>query len=212
MTEKEVMLVYRKAQRHLNRSDVVLQRVIKTVGPCTLRHNTDHFYQLVRSIVSQQISTKAAAAIAGRLELALGKRGITASSVRKASDDTLRAAGLSTNKILALRDLAEKVASRQVRLAALHELSDEEVIESLVQIRGIGRWTAEMFLIFALGRLDVLPVGDLGLRSGVQKQYELDEAPGKIELTSLGEPWRPYRSIATWYFWRSLSAVPQPVI
>jgi DNA-3-methyladenine glycosylase II len=207
---KELALLFRKAQRHLTRRDAVLERMIKSIGPCTLRHGPDHFRLLTKSIVSQQISTKAAAAIFARLETALAPKGINAAAVLKARETTLRQAGLSNGKTLALRDMATKVLSGQIHFSELPALPDEEVIANLVQVRGIGRWTAEMFLIFALGRIDVLPVDDLGLRVGVQKQYELAELPGKREVTEIGERWRPYRTVATWYFWRSLGALPQP--
>jgi 3-methyladenine DNA glycosylase/8-oxoguanine DNA glycosylase len=125
------------------------------------------------------------------------------------TDESLRAAGLSANKVRSLRDLAEKVHTKAVPLARLHEMEDEEVIAHLLPVRGIGRWTAEMFLIFSLGRLDVLPVDDFGLRAGVRDVYTLGELPDKASLIERAEAWRPYRSIATWYFWRSRGVVPQ---
>lgn len=200
---------FRKAQRHLARRDPVLKRLIAAVGPCTLTFHADRFALLTRSIISQQISTKAAHSIRTRLEQALGPAGITPATIRKASDETLRSAGLSANKARSLRDLADKVHSGSVALDEIQVGTDEDVIEQLVPVRGIGRWTAQMFLIFGLGRLDVLPVDDLGLRVGVQRQYELPEPPRKAQLIELAEPWGPYRSVATWYFWRSLGFVPQ---
>jgi DNA-3-methyladenine glycosylase II len=199
--------MFAKAQRHLSRRDPVLKRLIKQIGPCTLVPNPDGFSVLVRSIVSQQISSKAARSISARLEESLG--GIRPKNLLRAKDETLRAAGLSVAKTRAVRDLAEKVHGGEVPLNRLPEMPDEEVIECLLPVRGIGRWTAEMFLIFSLGRFDVLPVGDFGLREGVRRQYELDEQPGKQELEKLAEPWRPYRSIATWFMWRSFGPVPQ---
>jgi DNA-3-methyladenine glycosylase II len=200
---------FSQAQRHLARRDPVLRRLIRTIGPCTLVYRPDRFGSLVRSIVSQQISTRAAAAIAARLQETVGKGRITPAAVLNLSNQALRSAGLSAAKAAALVDLAKKVQDQSVPLRRLHRLGDDEVIASLIPVRGIGRWTAEMFLIFALGRLDVLPVDDWGLRSAVQKQYELAEPPTKDWLAELAEPWRPYRSIATWYFWRSLGFVPQ---
>lgn len=194
-----------KAQRHLGRRDAVMRRLIKAVGPCRLEPRPDRFYALVRSIISQQISTKAASSITGRLEVTLGKRGICPESILHTSEEALRSAGLSAGKIRALLDLATKVHEGEVPLDTIHELTDEEVIETLIPVRGIGRWTAEMFLIFSLGRLDVLPVDDLGLRVGVQRHYQLPERPGKVEITAIAEPWRPFRSVATWYLWRSLA-------
>lgn len=196
-----------KAQRHLARRDPILKQLIAAVGPCTLRSNPDRFLALVRSIISQQISTRAAAAIAGRLVETLKPNAITPAAILRAAPETLRQAGLSEAKTRSLRDLAQKVDDGSVPLRALHRLADEEVIATLTPVRGVGRWTAEMFLIFSLGRLDVLPVDDWGLRVGVQRQYGLAEPPGKASLRELGEAWRPYRSIATWYFWRSLNGV-----
>lgn len=209
MAKKLVPAEYQKAHRHLSRRDPVLRRVIRTVGPCTLRVNGNHFGLLVASIISQQISGKAAESISARLHAALAPAGISVDGIRKAKEDLIRGAGLSKAKTRAVRDLAAKVHAREVELHTLHQHDDEEVIAQLLPVFGIGRWTAEMFLIFSLGRLDVLPVADLGLRAGVQRHYELKELPDKAQLQELAEPWRPYRSIATWYVWRSLGGVPQ---
>jgi len=202
-------MICHQARRHLSRRDPILREIIRVIGPCTLRHNPNGFAVLVHSIISQQISTKAATAIRNRLWAALGPLGLTPARLRKASDSKLRLAGLSAAKVLALRDLAHKVHQKHVPLDDLHELSDEEVIECLLPIRGIGPWTAQMFLIFSLGRLDILPVADFGLRAGVQRHYKLRKLPNKDRLHKLAEPWRPYRSIATWYIWRSLGGVAQ---
>lgn len=200
---------FQKAQRHLARRDPILKGLIKHVGPCTLQHNPDGFAVLARSIISQQISTRAALAVGGRLLKALGRSGLRPRSILSAGDETLRQAGLSAMKVRSLRDLAEKCLAGDVPLKKLPELEDEEIIATLVPVRGIGRWTAEMFLIFSLGRLDVLPVADYGLRAGVQKHYCLDELPNKEALVKIGESWRPYRSVGTWFIWRSLGGVPQ---
>ncbi len=193
-----------RARRHLSRRDAVMKTLVKAVGPCTLQTNDDHFDVLARSIVSQQISTKAAAAIAGRLVKALGRRGLSPAALLDLDDDALRAVGLSANKQKSLRDLAQKCHAKEVPLKDLSHMPDEDVIAALLPVRGIGRWTAEMFLMFSLGRRDVLPVADFGLRSGVQKAYGLAGLATKNELEDLGEAWRPFRSIATWYIWRSL--------
>jgi DNA-3-methyladenine glycosylase II len=200
---------YTKARRHLARRDAVLKRVMTAIGPCTLRHEPDGFAALVRSIIAQQISTKAAASIHARLLQALGRKRMRPAALLALSDDELRAAGLSASKVRSLRDLADKIHTGVVPLDRLPEMADEDVIAALVPVRGIGRWTAQMFLMFSLGRPDVLPVDDLGLRAGVQQVYELAELPRREALTELGEPWRPYRSVATWYFWRSRGFVPQ---
>jgi DNA-3-methyladenine glycosylase II len=201
--------IYTKARRYLARRDPVLKKLIANVGPCTLQPSEDRFAVLVRSIVSQQISSKAAISISSRLCEALGKRGICPRAIAKASDEELRSSGLSASKSRAVRDLTDKVLARQVVLGTIHNRADDEVIEHLLPVFGIGRWTAEMFLIFALGRLDVLPLADLGLRVGVQRQLGLSDIPTNADLTKLGETWRPFRTVATWYFWRSFGPVPQ---
>ncbi|MCS7046078.1 MAG: DNA-3-methyladenine glycosylase [Gemmataceae bacterium] len=200
---------YEKARRHLARHDAVMKRLIDSIGPCTLHPDHDHFGTLVRSIIAQQISTKAARAIAERLVKVLGRRGLRPESILEASDETLRGAGLSANKARSLRDLAQKCCDGHVPLRRLADLDDEAVVETLTLVHGIGRWTAEMFLIFSLGRLNVLPVGDYGLRAGVQKHYQLGRLPDRDTLTALAQPWRPFCSIATWYIWRSFGNVPQ---
>ncbi len=207
--DPEITKMFHQARRHLSRRDPTLRELIRPIGHCTLRHNSDGFAVLVHSIISQQISTKAATAIRGRLITSLAPAGITVASVRKARDLQLRQAGLSATKIRSLRDLAEKVHHGHVPLDKLHELSDEEIIECLISVHGIGPWTAQMFLIFSLGRLDILPVADFGLRAGVQQHYKLRKLPDKDRLHKLSEAWRPFRSIATWYIWRSLGGVAQ---
>ncbi len=155
---------FRKAQRHLSRCDPVLAPLIKRVGPCTLQPGAEPFPSLVRAIIAQMISTKAALAIGGRVEASLQPHGLTPATVAAASAEALRGAGLSRTKAQALIDLATRAERGDLPLDRLAELTDEAVIECLVPVRGIGRWTAEMFLIFSLGRLDVLPVDDFGLR------------------------------------------------
>lgn len=198
-----------KAQRHLARRDPVLRRLIKQVGACTLRINANGFEVLARSIISQQISWKAANSIGNRLITSLGKAGLSPVAIHRAGEAKLRSAGLSANKMRALKDLAGRCHRGELSLEDLPGLPDEEVIERLVPVYGIGRWTAEMFLIFSLGRLDVLPLADLGLRAGVKRQYELSDMPAKEELVLRAEPWRPFRSVATWFIWRSFGNLPQ---
>jgi DNA-3-methyladenine glycosylase II len=200
---------YQKAQRHLSKRDPVLKKVIASVGPCTLQPVPTPFVVLVRSVMSQMISTKAAASIFARLESAAGPGGLSPGSVLAVGEQGLRGAGLSMSKVRALTDLATRAQTGALPLDQLAELSDEEVLAHLLPVRGIGTWTAQMFLIFCLGRLDVLAVDDFGLRAGVQEQYGLPDLPGRADLLQRAEPWRPYRSIATWYFWRSRGFVPQ---
>jgi DNA-3-methyladenine glycosylase II len=210
VTQKNALTAaFRKAQRHLSGRDETLEKLIASIGRCTLQLNPEPFLVLVRSIVSQMISTKAALSIYARLESAAGADGVTPANLLALGGGPLRAAGLSGAKALALLDLAGRAQSGELPLARFSELGDDEVIAHLVQVRGIGTWTAQMFLIFCLGRLDVLPVDDLGLRAGVQACYNLDALPGRAALRERAEPWRPYRSVATWYFWRSRGGVPQ---
>src|SRR5260370_23309816 len=178
---------HRTARRHLARRDALLKLLMQFVGPCTLTVDPDHFGVLARSILSQQISTKAARAIHGRLLHALPRSGLKPAAFLRLTDEKLREAGLSANKVRSLRDLAEKVQTKTVPLARLHAMEDEDVISHLIPVRGIGRWTAEMFLIFSLGRLDVLPVHDLGLRARVRDFYALAELPDKAFLLERGE-------------------------
>lgn len=199
--------ILQKARRHLSRRDAILKPLIRAVGPCTLKHNPNHFEILVRSIISQQISTKAAIAIGNRFLAKVRK--FQPKSILAASDDDMREAGLSRGKQASLRDLAQKCSDGTVPLKKIAVMEDAEVIERLIEVRGIGVWTAEMFLIFSLGRLDVMPVGDYGLRAGLLKHYALDELPKKERIHELTEVWKPFRSIGTWYIWRSLGGVPQ---
>lgn len=199
----------RKAQTRLARRDPILRQLMKTIGVCTLLPNPDGFTVLVRAIVSQMISTKAAASISARLERELSPGGLKPAAILAASAEKLRGVGLSRSKALGLIDLASRVESGLLPLDDLSGRTDEEVVSLLVPVRGIGVWTAEMFLIFSLGRLDVLPVDDLGLRAGVRLAYGLPEMPDRATLRALGEPWRPFRSVATWYLWRSRGVVPE---
>jgi DNA-3-methyladenine glycosylase II len=194
---------YRKARRHLCRHEPAFKNLITRIGPCTLEPQSDGFRLLVRAIVSQMISTKAAASIFAKLEARLGRRKLTPAAILALEETALREVGLSGAKARSLRDLAERVGSKALPLARLPRLDDDDVIKHLVDVRGIGRWTAEMFLIFSLGRLDVWAVDDFGLRAGVQDLYGLSELPTRAAMRELAEPWRPYRSVASWYLWRS---------
>jgi DNA-3-methyladenine glycosylase II len=200
---------YAKARRLLVRRDPVIAGLIKRHGPCGLanRQHEDAFKALTHAIISQQLSTKAAATIARRFD-ALFDGHPTASAIARLNDDQLRAVGLSSQKIRYMRDLSAKVADGSVPLDNVNELADEDVIESLTRVKGIGRWTAEMFLMFRLHRPDVLPVDDLGILKAVQRAYGLRKMPRPDRLTKIGEPWRPYRSVACWYLWASLGNKP----
>jgi DNA-3-methyladenine glycosylase II len=200
---------FRKAQSRLSRRDPILRKVVKTVGACTLQPNPDGFNILVRAIISQMISTKAAASIAARLARELCPDGLKPGAILAASVEKLRGVGLSGSKVCALLDLAGRVESGLLPLDDLARRTDEEVVSLLTPVRGIGTWTAQMFLIFSLGRLDVLPVDDLGLRAGVRDVYGLPEMPGRAYLMEAAEKWQPYRTVATWYFWKSRGFAPQ---
>lgn len=192
------------------RRDPLLAAIIRKHGACKLgeaRDRFDHFAMLVRAIVFQQLSTKAATTIHGRL-LEATANGMTPAALAAVTDEQLRSAGISRQKAGYLRDLCEKVAAGVVPLHAVDTMTDEEVIVALTQVKGIGRWTAEMFLIFRLQRPDVLPLGDLGILTAIQKVYKLRKKPTPARMLKLSEAWRPYRSIASWYLWRSLDPPP----
>jgi len=201
------------AVAHLRRADPVLARVIGSIGPFTLEPRGGSFPALARAIFFQQLAGPAARAIMRRVLDLLGTddaRFFTPQEFLSATDDDLRAAGLSRQKLSYLRDLAEKFASGQLRDDEFAALEDEEAILRVASVKGIGRWTAEMFLIFSLGRPDVLPVDDLGVRRGFQQVYGLDGLPSPEQMRSIAEPWRPFRSVGTWYMWRSLGvALPE---
>lgn len=194
----------------LARRDPVIGELMRRHGTCGLARaqHTDPFRALIRAIVSQQLSTRAAATIFARFE-ALFETGFpSAAEVRAISDDRLRACGLSSQKLGYLRDLCRRVEDGSLPLDALDRMSDDDVIGALTQVKGIGRWTAEMFLMFRLHRPDVLPVGDLGIVRAVQKVYGFRKTPTPERLVRLGESWRPYRSVACWYLWASLGNAP----
>lgn len=185
------------------RRDKALSEVIDMVGEYKLRKRNHHFAVLVESIISQQLATSAADAIFKRFKKMYPKFP-TAAEIISTRKSRLRAAGLSGMKIEYLKDLARHVEEKRLNMRMLAAMSDEDVISHLTQVKGIGRWTAEMFLIFSLGRQDVFPVGDLGLRRGVQLLFSLPEMPKPKEVEMLGQRWRPYRTVATWYLWKSL--------
>lgn len=218
------LVLPRTALGRLRRADPALARLIKRVGPCTMTVGRGHHLEaLIRSIVYQQLSGKAAATIHGRLMALIGQGGQggqegqgaqqgagfpSPASILARSDAELRACGLSAQKLGYLRDLCSRVHDGRLDLAALDQLSDAEALTRLVEVRGFGRWSAEMFLMFQLGRLDLWPVDDLGVRKAVMKLRRLDEPPSRRELEGLGEPYRPYRTVASWYLWR-LHDLPQ---
>jgi DNA-3-methyladenine glycosylase II len=193
----------KKAIHHLRDSDPVLAAIIERVGPCQIAYREPTFEALARSIVFQQLSTKAARTIYGRLEEAAGGR-ITPEAIQNLSLGDMRRAGLSKQKIGYIRDLAEHALSGKVDFDRLPGMSDEEVIVALTDIKGVGVWTAHMFLIFALRRPNVLAVGDLGVRTAIQRHYKKRALPKPAHIEKLAANWHPYCSFACWYLWRSL--------
>jgi DNA-3-methyladenine glycosylase II len=202
------------ALERLRRADSVMMGLIDEYGPPDGvlarrgRRPTDAYGTLVRSIVGQQVSTKAARAIFERLTDLFGGHTPTPRQLLDADPETVRAAGLSRPKVAYLRDLAERVEDGELDLQRLAELPDEDVAAQLTAVKGLGPWTVDMFLIFHLGRPDVLPVGDLGIRRAAQVAYGLEELPDAEELKRIAEPWRPWRSLASLYLWRSLDNAP----
>ena len=201
------------AVEHLSAADPKLAALIAEVGPCTLEipHHFSIFYSLARSIVYQQLAGSAAQAILGRVEALFPKGRMTPETLLALDDAALRAAGLSQNKLAALRDLAAKCLDGTVptrrKLAAM---ADEEIVERISQVRGIGRWTVEMLLLFRLGRPNVLPVDDYGVRKAMQRLYKLRELPNKAAMRRRARKWGPWCSVASWYLWRCLELPTRP--
>jgi DNA-3-methyladenine glycosylase II len=193
-----------KARRHLRAADPVMRAVIDAVGPFTLRLERDRFAMLVRSIISQQISGSAARSIRQRLHDMAGPDGLSAATLAQFTIDELRSVGLSPQKASYIADLAGKVNDGTLDLRQIGRWSDERIVEQLTQVRGIGRWTAQMFLIFSLGRLDVFPHDDLGVRTAIRDRYGLAGLPDKPTALAIAAPWRPYATVASWYCWRAL--------
>ena len=207
MTEAD----YQRARRLLMRRDPILAGAIKQIGPCRMaeRQRKDHLTALIGAIVSQQLSTKAAATIFGRFAALFPDNQITNAAAIDAFDDaTLRGVGLSGQKVSYLRDLSARIADGRLDLDELEALPDENVIERLTAVKGFGRWTAEMFLMFRLHRPDVLPAGDLGIVNAIQRLYRLRKRPDPKRILKMGEAWRPYRSVASWYLWQTLRNEP----
>jgi DNA-3-methyladenine glycosylase II len=195
-----------RARRHLAKADPVLAAVMRRVGPCRFASGPPDppFPSLLRMIVGQQLSVAAARTIHGRVLALFADGRPTPTALLALDDETLRTAGLSRPKLRYLRDLAERVRDGRLDLEGVETLADDEVIGRLVEVKGIGRWTAEIFLMFHLHRPDVLPADDLGIVKAVQRAYAMRRRPSAKKVLALGEPWRPYRSVASWYLWQSL--------
>ena len=192
---------------HLTRNDQVLGALIERVGPYSIEYREPTFDTLVRSIVFQQISGAAGRTVIGRLQARMPQGRITPEGVLRLRVTTLRKCGLSGQKTEYIRDLARHARTGALAFDALASAPDEEVINALTRVRGIGIWTAQMFLMFALARPDILPTGDLGIRKAMQLSYQLPELPNPAQMEQLAKPWRPYCSVACWYLWRSLDGI-----
>jgi DNA-3-methyladenine glycosylase II len=196
-----------KAVQHLAKHDPVLAPIIKQVGPCTITPHTDYYWELIDSIISQQLSVKAATSIERRFQELFGSETPAPEAILAKSIDELRAVGLSRPKAGYIRDLAQNIIDGTVKFDRLNSQTDEEITSELTAVKGIGEWTAHMFLIFCMGRLDVLPVGDLGIRNGIRTLYGFENLPTPEEITELATKnhWHPYASVASWYIWQSLN-------
>jgi DNA-3-methyladenine glycosylase II len=197
-----------EAVAHLKRIDPILGAVIDRVGPYVITRRPERFHSLVRAIIFQQLAGRAAQTIFDRFVAQVGgKRFPTPALVLAATDEVMRSAGLSRGKMSYIRDLATHVNNSSLSFRRHARMSDDEIIADLTRVRGIGRWTAEMFLMFNLHRPDVLPVDDLGVRNAVARLYAMPQSPSPKALREFGERWRPYRSVAAWYLWQSMNVV-----
>jgi DNA-3-methyladenine glycosylase II len=194
----------RSALNHLKKSDPVIAGIIRRVGPYAMQYREPSFETLVRSIVYQQLSGRVAGVIFGRLHEAVGEKQLTPAGILKLRPEKMRKLGLSGQKTLYIRELAKHTKRGRIIFETLPDTDDPAVIEHLTQVKGIGVWTAQMFLMFALRRPDVLPVSDLGIRSAMKKAYRLDELPKPAEMEKIAACWKPWSSVACWYLWRSL--------
>jgi len=194
----------RKAINHLKKADPVLAAIIKKAGPYRAKYMEPVFQTLVRSIVYQQLSGKAAMTIFNRLAEAAEVTPLTPEAILKMRPQKMRKLGLSKQKTIYIRELAKLTRDGDIQFERLPEMEDAAIIETLTRVKGVGVWTVQMFLMFALQRPNVLPVGDLGVRAAMKKAYGLAELPKPQEMESIAAAWHPYRSIASWYMWRSL--------
>jgi len=195
----------RSALKHLKK-DAVIAKIIAQTGPFTMQYREPCFETLVRSIVYQQLSGKVASVIFARLHAAAGEETLTPAGIMKLRTEKMRRLGLSAQKTNYIRELAKHTRRGTVVFENLPELQDEAVIEHLTRVKGIGVWTAQMFLMFALRRPDVLPVADLGIRTAMKRAYNLPDLPKPPEMEKIAAPWKPYTSVACWYLWRSLDS------
>ena len=193
----------RKAINHLKESDPILRAIIEQVGPCRMEFGEPVFHSLAEAIVYQQLNGKAAVTIFKRFA-ALAGEPLTAEGIAKLTAEQMRSVGLSKQKSSYLRDMAERAIRGELSFTHLPEMTDEEVTKHLTQVKGVGVWTAHMFLIFTLKRQNILPTGDFGIRMAMKKHYHKRKLPNPVQMEKIARPWEPYRSIACWYLWRSL--------
>jgi DNA-3-methyladenine glycosylase II len=193
----------RKAINHLKKSDPILRAIVEHIGPCRMEFGEPVFHSLAEAIVYQQLNGKAAVTIFKRFA-ALAGAPVTAEGIAKLTAEEMRSVGLSKQKSSYLRDMAERAIRGELDFARLPEMTDEQVIEHLTQVKGVGVWTAHMFLMFTLKRQDILPTGDFGIRMAIKKHYHKRKLPTPVQMEKIARPWEPYRSIACWYLWRSL--------
>jgi DNA-3-methyladenine glycosylase II len=196
----------KEAEDYLSKTDPLLKVVIAKYGDCQLEPHKDYYGALVQSIIGQQLSVKAAHAIGLRFMALFGNKLPSPKQISLKSHDELRAVGLSNSKVNYVRDLADKILAKELDLEKIGILENDQIVEELTKVKGIGVWTSHMFLVFCVGRLDVLPIGDLGIRKGIQNLYGLNTLPSSDEVTEIGisKKWHPYESVASWYVWKSL--------
>jgi len=201
----------RRAAAHLAKHDSVLAVIIKQAGPCVIKPHRNYYWELIDSIISQQLSVKAAATIERRFQALFDSEFPEPAAILAKSVEELRAAGLSNAKAAYIRDLAQHIIDGRLKFDHFDSLTNEEIIKELVAVKGVGEWTAHMFLMFCMGRLDVLATGDLGIRNGIQKLYDLLSVPTPTQITGIAETnhWHPYETVACWYVWHSLDNSPK---
>ena len=208
MPEKIDSKLLTRACRSLRRRDPQLGAVIRRAGPCSIEPTGDPYRALLRSVIYQQLAGAAAGAIAGRVRALFGGRYPAPARLLAAPEADLGAAGLSRQKVAALRAVAQAYDEGRLSNRRLYRMEADEVVAAVTTVKGIGEWTAHMLLMFSLGHPDILPVGDYGVRKGAMQLYDLGDLPKRAELEALAEPWRPYRSIGAWYLWRHLENPP----
>ena len=197
---------WQKAKKALSAKDEKLSKIIESYPSDFLFSKSDPFFTLARSIVGQQISVKAAQSVWDRLEIKIKK--IKPEIILKTHSSTLKSIGLSRQKVKYLKNLAEAFIEKKIKINLWYKMNDEDIVQDLIQIKGIGRWTAEMFLIFNLCRADIFPLDDIGMIKGLCKLYNISYPAEREKIIKIGDRWKPYRSVATWYLWRSLDPIP----